>query len=406
MDLILKKSFFLILSQGLARVLGFFYTIYLAKALAIDEFGLYSAALAYFSLASVIADFGFNRFLIREVVINKERLTEILFNVTSLRLTFATILFCIFTIGLYLFDKDIFRSNLSILAIMAILPQAIALSLDAVFIALQKITFSAIATLVLSFFNCLLGVILVSQNFGSTGVISALIAAQLIYTLFLLLLLKKERVRLFSKITTNSLIKVLIGSLPYGLLGILGLIYFKIDTLMLSYMRGNFETALYSVSYKFLEAVILIPSALSAVVFPAFAKLHQGSSTDLKKYYFKLIRLMIFLGGSVLLIYLFIIPIVINILLPKYIPAIGIIQLLSFTIPFMYLHTPATQLLLSSEKYLKPVIILSLVTVFFNVICNFIFIPLYGYLAAAWITILSEALSFLIFFIFVQKKVF
>ena len=263
MDLILKKSFFLILSQGLARVLGFFYTIYLAKALAIDEFGLYSAALAYFSLASVIADFGFNRFLIREVSINKERLTEILFNVTSLRLTFATILFCIFTIGLYLFDKDILRSNLSILAIMAILPQAIALSLDAVFIALQKITFSAIATLVLSFFNCLLGVILVSQNFGSTGVISALIAAQLIYTLFLLLLLKKDRVRLFSKSTTNSLIKVLIGALPYGLLGIFGLIYFKIDTLMLSYMRGNFETGLSSASYKFLEAVILIQDIIN-----------------------------------------------------------------------------------------------------------------------------------------------
>lgn len=406
MDSILKKSSLLIIAQGLARVIGFFYTIYLARVLAVDEFGVTAAALAYFSLASVIADFGFNRFLIREVSINKEKLTEILFNVTSLRLTFATILFCLFTVGLYFFDKDLLRANLSILAVMAILPQTIALSLDAVFIALQKLKFSAIATFILSGVNTLLGITLVSLNFGPTGVIVALIGAQVIYTIFLIYLLKKEKVKLLSKVTTDSLIKVLIGSLPYGLLGVLGLVYFKIDTLMLSYIRGNFETGLYSVSYKFLEAVILVPSAISAVIFPSLSRLHQGSTTDLKKYYFKTLKLMGILGFVVFLLYIIILPIIINLLLPKYIPAIGIVQLLSLTIPFMFLHTPSTQLLLASEKYLKPVIYLSLLTMFFNVISNLIFIPKFGYFAAAWITILSEVLSFIVFYLFIQKKVF
>ena len=41
----------------------------------------------------------------------------------------------------------------------------------------------------------------------------------------------------------------MIGSLPYGLLGILGLLYFRIDTILLSYLRGNFETEIAAGTY-------------------------------------------------------------------------------------------------------------------------------------------------------------
>lgn len=402
---ILKQSTWLVVAQGTARLVGFLYTLFLARHLSIEDFGLFSASLAYFSLASSFADFGFNRFLIREVSINRHKLNEILFNVTILRLTFATIIFSVFAVTLYLLDPQQARVSLSILAVMAVLPQTIAFSLDAVFVALQKLQFSALGVLGLSVGTTVAGIYLVGQNYGSTGAVSAVIIGEIIYTLILFLILRVENIGFFSKSSINHFKKIIMGSLPYGLLGIMGLIYFKIDTLLLSYMRGNFETGIYSVAYRFLEAVIFIPSAVSMAIFPILSRLHEHDASSLKKIYFQSMQVMLFVGVLIFLIYQLILPFIVKWFLPQYLPAIGIINILAITIPFMFAHTPSTQLLLSTEKYLKPVIILSVVTMSFNIISNIIFIPQFGFVAAAWITVSSEILSFVVFLMYIQKKV-
>ena len=74
---ILKQSSWLFFAQILTRVIGFFYTIFLANSLGVLDFGLYSVGLAYFSIISSLADFGFNRFLIREIATEKSQQWEL-----------------------------------------------------------------------------------------------------------------------------------------------------------------------------------------------------------------------------------------------------------------------------------------------------------------------------------------
>ena len=92
--------------------------------------------------------------------------------------------------------------------------------------------------------------------------------------------------------------------------------------------------------------------------------------------------------------------------MPNYSQSVDVIRILSFSIPFIFLATPGVQVLLSSDKYLKSVIFLSLFTVVLNIILNFIFVPKFGYLAAAYITVFSDVTSFVIFYIFLQRKIF
>ena len=63
---ILKQSSWLIGAQILSRIIGFFYTIFLARNLGVSDYGLFSVGLAYFSIISSFSDFGFNRYLIKE----------------------------------------------------------------------------------------------------------------------------------------------------------------------------------------------------------------------------------------------------------------------------------------------------------------------------------------------------
>lgn len=405
MEKIVKQSFWLLGAQVITRGIGFFYVIFLARVLGVSDFGLYTVALAYFSIISSIADFGFNRFLIREVARDKSKAPELLWNIVMLRLTLTSILFAFFSIFLYLLDPDKMRVSLILLATISILPQAIAFTFDAIFVALQKLQFSAVSLFISSLATATSGFLLIREGFGVIGAVNAIILGQAVCAGVLVLILYRYQGLRLSSVTLSVIIKAIKGSLPYGVLGVLGLLYFRIDTILLSYLRGSFETGIYGAAYKFLEAVTFIPSALSLAMFPVFARIHESSPKQLKKLYFKSLKIMFGLGLLVFLGYVLILPEIIKVVLPKYLPSISAIRILSLAIPFMFIHIPGVTVLLSSDKYLKQVLFLSIVTVLFNIVGNLLFIPEFGFIAASWVTVASEILSFLVFFALLKIKV-
>ncbi len=407
MKQILKQTSWLIIAQLLTKVIGFFYTIFLAKSLGVEDFGLYTVAFAYFSILSAVADFGFNRFLIREIALGRMNSHQLLWNTMILRITISSVLFAVFAITLYLTDSDSFRVNLILLSTLAILPQTIGLTFDGIFIAMKKLQFSSfilfISTIAMSF----LGYLLLNSGFGVVGAINALIFGQLVYASAAFILIGFTQGLHSLKIELPILKEAIVGSLPYGLLGILGLLYFRIDSIILSYLKGSFETGIYGAAYRFLETIIFIPSAFAAALFPSMAQLQtQQNKTQLKSLYFKSVKLMAFLGIIFLAGYFFILPEIIKKYLPNYILAIDAIKILSLSIPFIFIATPGVQVLLSTEKYLKSVLFFSVLTLFLNVMLNLIFIPQFGYIAASWITVFSDITSFIIFFLMINFYIF
>ncbi len=403
---ILKQTSWLVLAQGLTRVIGFFYTIFLANNLGVSGFGLFTVALAYFSILSSFADFGFNRFLVREVARDNLKTSDLLINVAVLRITFSLMIILVFYFFLYSFDQDQNRVSLVLLGSLAVLPQSIGLTFDSIFVAFKKLQFSATGLIISSFSTVLVGLFLVTRQFGPTGAVEALVFGQLIYGAVLVVLLFTNKGLLISRIKFSVIKQALMGSLPYGLLGILGLLYFRIDAIILSYMKGSFETGIYGIAYRFLEAIIFIPSAFGVVLFPNLAKLHNTNISDLKRIYFQSIKLMAIIGVIIMLTYILVLPEIIKLFLPQFLSSIDAIIILSLSIPFIFAATPGVQVLFSAEKYLKQVIFFSIFTVLFNITLNLLFIPEFGFLAAAFITVASDILSFIIFYVFITRKIF
>jgi len=401
---ILKNSSWILLAQSLVKVVSFFYTLFLARSLGVENFGYFVAALAYFSLFSSLADFGFNRFLVRVGARESFRLPEILASTLLLRAVLSTGLLAIFSVLIYLIDKDITRVNLSLLAVLAVIPQSMALTFDGVLVAVQKLSYSALGLLTLSVATTVIGIYLVSGGYSTYGAVSALILGQMTYLLVNFLLVSHRRIGLNVKVNLKILKEVTLGSLPYGILGVLGLLYFRIDSLMLSYLKGSIETGIYGVAYRFLEAIIFVPSAFAAALFPVLAKL-EGQTQNIKIIYLSALKTFGALAILVTISYFFVIPEVIKQFLPRYSGSVEVIKILSLTIPFMFLHIPGAMVLISTDKYLRPVIKLSLVTLFFNVVLNLILIPKMGVIGASWVTVLSEALSFIVFFLLLYKKI-
>ncbi len=406
MNNLLKNSSWIFASQSLIKVISFFFTIYLAQKLGVEGFGLYSAALAYFSLFSSFSDIGLSRYLIREGAKDNDELNRLLSTTIILRLILViSILFASIAL-LNIFDNDPTRRYLSILAMLAVIPQAVALTFDGALVAIQKIKLSSIGVLILSLLTTGIGFYMVENGFAETGVLSALIIGEIIYAALMCYFVVKSGIHFpYTSQGLGSLKNILWGSLPYGILGFMGLIYFKIDTLFLSYLRGSYETGLYNVAYRFLEALIFIPSALTTAAFPVLSRLHDVDNKQIKKIYYSSVLVLGALAVVFTLGYLFILPIILPIILPQYSESIDVIRILALTIPFMFIHVPGAAVLLTSDKLLKPVIYLSLITVGFNIIANLIFIPIYGLYAAAWITVFSEVLSFAVFFALLYMRI-
>lgn len=403
---ILEKSAWLYLGQVFVKTISFIYTLFLARSLGVDGFGLYVAALSYFALISTLADFGITRFVTREVSLGQEKVSKLLTSAVVLRLVILLASVSVFLGSVYFLDPDTTRRNLFLLAVLAVLPQSVTLTLDAAFIALLKTKYSALGTIMMSVFITVLGVFLVTSGLGPFGAVLGLLAGQSIYILVLVILAFRQKIVWLDSFDLKLIKRMVAGSLPYGFLGILGLIYFKIDTLMLSYLRGNFETGVYGIAYKFLEALVFIPTTLSVTLFPVLSKLQEVDTGQIKKIYYKSMKVMGLLGLTALVGYICILPIIINLFLPQFLPSLGVIQVLALSIPFMFVHVPASQVLLSSVKHLKQIILLSFIPLTFNIVSNLIFIPKFGFMAAAWITVISDIISFSVLIFYIQKYFF
>lgn len=404
MKFILKQTSWLFFAQLFSRIIGFLYTVFLARNLDVENFGLLSAALAYFTLLSTISEFGVNRFLIREIAKGENGQPKLIMNVALFRLVFSAILFSVFATALYLLDSDTLRVGLTVLATIAILPQAIAQTLDCIFIAKQKLQISALSLLLSNLFIVILGVFLVRNGYGTIGAVNALIWGQVLYFILLIFFLRNSHILKLEEISFKNIKTIITSSVPYGLLGVLGLVYFRIDTILLSYLRGNYETGIYGAAYKFLEAVVIIPFAFQTALFPVITKLHQHNQ-DIKRLYFNSIKLMAFLGIFTTLIFYLLLPFLITAFLPNYIQSILALRILALAIPFMFIHVAISTIVLSTEKYLGKIILISLIPLIFNIVANLVFIPKFGFLAASWITVLSDILSLILIFIFIKRYV-
>lgn len=401
---IFTNSAWLFSAQAIVKVIAFIYTIFLAAALGVEQFGLYITALAYFSLFSSVTDFGFNRFLIREGAKSPQKLSEYLQTVLLTRITLTSVFFALISVLLYWLDSDVKRVNLVALALLAVVPQAIAFTLDAALVAEEKMRVSAVGFVILSLANLIIGYSLIQSGAGSTGAVIAVGLSQLFYSGVLFIFLHRTGFGWQNKVYWQHLKEIAKGSLPYGILGILGLVYFRIDALLLTYLKGSYEAGIYGVAFRFLEAVVFIPSALATALFPVLSRLHQQDTAQIKKLYFSSLKIIGLISLVIMMIFLGVLPWLINLALPQYLESIAVLRVLSLTIPFMFLHVIGTIVLLSSEKLLKPVIYLSLGTVTFNIVLNLIFIPLYGVMGVAYVTVLSEALSFVVFFLLLYYK--
>jgi len=198
----------------------------------------------------------------------------------------------------------------------------------------------------------------------------------------------------------RSFIRTLLTqALPFGLTTLFVVIYFKIDTVMLSMMVGDAAVGWYNASYNIIEGLIaLVAGSFGGVIFPILSKNFTHSPERLKRLYLQSFQIILIVGIIVFVFVELFSSHIIGILYgPEYqISALVLqIQIIAFLIICV---STVTSTLLNSASMQRIVAIGTGLGALLNVALNYVLIPQYSLFGAAWATVITELFGFGLYF--------
>ncbi len=186
-------------------------------------------------------------------------------------------------------------------------------------------------------------------------------------------------------------LKLLKASFPFGVIGFaLGLSY-KFDTLLLNIYRGDAETGFYNAAYNLVFSAVLISNVLNTALYPSLSRQSVNDPSNLHKSYQRAMRYLMVASLPIAIgIWALAGKIVPFIFTEGYTPAIPALQIVIWVVPLMF-----------ASEFLGYVVLISgmesraaravLISTGVNIIINLILVPRYGLLAAAVMTVATEA---------------
>jgi O-antigen/teichoic acid export membrane protein len=198
-------------------------------------------------------------------------------------------------------------------------------------------------------------------------------------------------------------------ALPLMINEFLATAFFRIDQVMLKPLRGeqgNAETGYYNVAYKFIDGLLILPSAFTLALFPVMSRYAQGAKDSLLRATVLSLRWLVIVALPLALLTMrYAEGIVLAFGGAEYLPASALaLQILIWFLPFSFVNSLLQYVLIAADRQhsLTRAYVWALG---FNLVANFLAIRAYGINGAATVTILSEVALLLPFYRLVRESV-
>lgn len=179
--------------------------------------------------------------------------------------------------------------------------------------------------------------------------------------------------------------QLFLPSIPLGITLLFNLVYFRADSIILTVTRPTSEVGIYGLAYKAFEVFLVFPTFFMNAVYPLLVGQHPDrvksivvrSSRALTAA--SLVAAGIVWAGAPTL----------ALIKSDFAASVPALRVLSLGLPFFFLSSLFMWALIA----LKKQTVLALVyggSMAGNIIANILLIPVWGYMAAAWITVGSE----------------
>jgi len=401
---IFKNSIITGITQLFVSFSGFLLFIYIARSMGETEFGKYNFAMSFTLLFIIFQDLGISSFIIREIARRKDLVDDYLASALEIKFITSFLVFLIIYISINLLEypQDT-KYVVCLFGIYTILTY-FAENFRSVFQAFEKMEYTAFVTIIEKTVLLLLVLYVLISGYGLIGIAYAYIFTGILNVIISYIICFTKVTKPKIKINLKLWKMVILGSLPFGLNILFGMMFFKIDTIMLSIFRNDAAVGIYNAAYTpLLSLTGIISTMVISSIYPVMSRYFIESETSLKNITLLSSKYMAMIGfpicvGCITLSEEFIKLLYID----QYSESVFVFRILSFCIPFRLLSSITGTYLTCINKQQLRTLSVALSSIF-NIILNLIMIPTLSYIGAGIATVLSEVFLFIVFSHYIMR---
>ena len=395
---IAKNTAVLFSSQIISYILLFFSTIYMARYLGTEGFGILSLALAITGIYAIFADLGLNTFTVREVSKDRSLSNKYLVNISIIKvfLSFLTLFITYLTVTTINYSQEV--SSVIYIIILSIIFSSFTGIFNSIFQAHEKIKYQSVSNILNGIIMFVIVLFAIYNNLGlltfaTIYLISSVVILVYSFTIYSLKfhVPKLEVDPKFWKPTLTE-------AWPFGLSGLFATVYVWIDTFLLSIMVGDAIVGIYSAAYRIITFLLFIPIIFNTVIFPLMSTFFISSKSSLKttlnKYFKLMLIISIPMGVAITILSDKIILLIFG---SNFTGSIIALQILIWATVLIFINSPFVQLM-QAVNHQMTLTKIGAICMFENIILNLLLIPHFSYIAASFITVFTELTGLMIVF--------
>ena len=400
LSLPLKASLWFAVSNILVRGISFITLPIFSRILSTEQYGIVSVYGSWKEIFLIVCTLTLWGGVFNVVIVkNTDQIDRIISSFQGLAVTITCIFFAVSILFIEQVSKLLDMSKILVICmfldVFAFIPFALWSGVERYFYRYKKVM---VISILLPIFNSVLGYIAVTNTqYKAEARIIVGLFLNLIVSIILFIYIQNKGKAFYDNKYWKTAFEFNVVLIPHYLsLQILS----QSDRIMINNICGKSDAGIYSVAYNFAMLLQLFTSAINSSFTPwIYKKIKDESYNDIRK----TTNVIVFAVAGLSIAMICALPEIFYFMLPEgYYPAIWVIPPVAVGAFFMFLYPlfGAVEFYYEENRY---VTIASVVGAIVNIILNYIFINRFGYIAAAYTTLLCYILFSLAHCIFMRK---
>lgn len=353
--------------------------------------GDYSSAIVIYTWLEIVVNFGLDAILMREVARTPQESARYLYNAAMARIRlWAWVLPPVVLVGLFAPLPLQVRGALLMLY-LGLLPATLCRNFDALFYAHEQVAYPALVSSIATFLKVSLGAFVLLSGRGIVYLAANALVTNLI-VLGILFALAQRRLTPLQRLPDAGLRQRLLrAAWPLMLRDLLYTLYYRSDLVLLQVLSGSLAAGWYSIIFKFLDTIAVVPQYFALALFPVLARQAVHDRERFLYDYRLSVKLMLTLAFPIALtVTLFARELVLILGDVDYLPHSAIaLRIAIWLILLNWINALGQYVLiaLQRQKTLSAILALALVL---SVVGNGMLMPRFGYYGAAFLKVALE----------------
>ena len=402
---IARNTAFVTFGGLLLKVVSFLFGVYVVRRLGDDRFGQYSIVLAFVGLFQIFAELGVSQFVMREISRDRTKASSLFWNLVAVRLILAAVGIIGITIG----AAGIGYSQALVLGVFlytwTFLLSAVEAPLETILTAHERFDIVTILTLLGQVGFVLLGVLVLYSGWGFLALVASGLVAMLPQVGLAVYIVRKNRYLDRSpQISPRTWPRLVRSGLPFMFISLSLTISFRFDTVILSKLQPEHVVGWYNVAYGLAKSLTFTLAGFSVAMVPSLSRTYVRDAAQVEIWYSRsvkfiaLLALPVAVGGMLVAE-----PLIRALYTAEFLPAAASLRIIIWDVPLLLFASFCGNMttIVGEERSAARIYAASAVA---NILLNLIFIPVFGYLGASAVTVVTDLVAGVPFYILLSRK--